>query len=52
MINIQMEPERAKRLVEVLRSAGAHPSGLGSYPAANDANALADDIEQMLEQQS
>lgn len=46
-ILIQLEPERVKRLLEVLRSAGAHPSGLGSYEAANDANALADDIELM-----
>lgn len=44
---IRMSPARVKRLVEVLRSAGAHPSGLGSYEAANDANKLADDIESM-----
>jgi hypothetical protein len=50
-VNIQLEPERASRLVQVLRSAGAHPSGLGSYPAANDANALADDIANMLARQ-
>lgn len=46
-VTFQLEPERVKRLLEVLRSAGAHPSGLGSYEAANDANALADDIELM-----
>jgi hypothetical protein len=50
-INIQLEPARVSRLVEVLRSAGAHPSGLGSYPAANDANALADDIANMAQRQ-
>lgn len=50
-VNIQLEPERTKRLIEVLRSAGAHPSGLGSYPAANDANALAEDIELMAQRQ-
>lgn len=43
-----LAPDRAKRLVEVLRSAGAHPSGLGSYAAANDANALADELEAQL----
>ena len=47
-VTIQLEPERVKRLLEVLRSAGAHPSGLGSYEAANDANMLADDIELMV----
>lgn len=50
-ITIQLEPERVSRLVEVLRSAGAHPSDLGSYPAANDANALADDIANMVARQ-
>jgi hypothetical protein len=45
---IQLEPERLRRLVEVLRSAGAHPSGLGSYEAANDAAQLADEIEDQL----
>lgn len=47
-VRIELEPERAKRLIEVLRAAGAHPSGLGSYEAANDANAFADDIEGMV----
>ena len=47
-ITIQLEPERVSRLIQVLRSAGAHPSGLGSYEAANDANALADDIANMV----
>jgi hypothetical protein len=47
-VTLQLEPARARRLIEVLRSAGAHPSGLGSYPAANDANMLADDIEAMV----
>jgi hypothetical protein len=42
---VRMFPERWKRLIEVLRSAGAHPSGLGSYEAANDANNFADIIE-------
>lgn len=43
-INLQLEPERLTRLVEVLKAAGAHPSGLGSYEAANDANVLAEDL--------
>jgi hypothetical protein len=50
-ITFQLEPERVSRLVEVLRSAAAHPSGLGSYEAASDAGALADDIANMAQRQ-
>lgn len=42
---VRLAPERVTRLIEILRSAGAHPFGLGSYEAANDANALADELE-------
>lgn len=48
-VTIQLEPDRAKRLLEVLRSAGAHPSGLGSYDLAADALELAVDIENMVD---
>jgi hypothetical protein len=42
---IVLTPDRRKRLIEVLRAAGAHPSGLGSYEAAADALSLAEDLE-------
>jgi hypothetical protein len=43
-VNLQLEPERAQRLFEILRAAGAHPSGLGSYDIANYAIALHDEL--------
>jgi hypothetical protein len=50
-VTIQLEPERVTRLVEVLTSAGSHPSGLGSYAAAADALAFVEDISNMAEGQ-
>ena len=50
-ITIQLEPERVTRLREVLGAAGAHPSGLGSYEAANDALGFAEDIANMADGQ-
>lgn len=50
-INLQLEPARVTRLLEVLQSAGAHPSGLGSYEAAADALAFAEDLGAMAERQ-
>jgi hypothetical protein len=50
-VNLQLEPERAQRLFEILGAAGAHPSGLGSYEAANDALALRTDLLAQVDRQ-
>lgn len=50
-ITIQLEPERITGLVGILKSAGAHPANLGSYAAANEAFALAEDVGNMAEPQ-
>lgn len=48
-VTIQLEPERAERLLELLEL--LTPERAGSYPASNDAQALREDLRLMMERQ-